>query len=196
MHWKDFDKSGKASQTRLLTERLKADGYKVIQSEFHRYDTETGKLIMKWLKKEIDYDQTTVEIIMTADKQAQQQWFKDLANLGYEFLILDRYTLSQVVYAKASGIDVEWTKQLQKYMRKPDLDIVIDIPAEVSMKRKGKHGENDRYESDLELLNRVRDNYIVLDEKYSAPLKYIVNGTGLIEDIHEDIYSIVIDNLT
>lgn len=191
-----LDKSGKHTQTELLKNRLIEEGYKVEKSDFHRYDQPTGELIMKWLKKEWNASQETIELIMAADKQNQQDWFKQLEKDGIEFLILDRYILDQIVYSSANGMDIKWVQTLQKHMRKSDLDIIVDIPAEVSMKRKGKHGENDRYESDLELLNRVRDNYIVLDEKYSAPLKYIVNGTGSIEDIHEDIYSIVIDNLT
>lgn len=151
---------------------------------------------MKWLKKGWDASQETIELLMASDKQNQMSWFKQLEEDGVDFLILDRYTLSQIAYSVANGMDIVWTATLQRHMRKPDLDIVIDIPAEVSMSRKGKFGDNDRYESDLEMLKRVRDNYITLHEKYSAPLKYIVDGTGSIEDIHEDIYSIVIDNLT
>ena len=137
---------------------------------------------MKWLKKEWDVDQTTIELIMTADKQAQQKWFDELEKQGVDYLILDRYRGSQDVYSLANGIDPEWTAQLQKYMRKADMEIFIDIPAEVSMARKGKHnnGENDRYESDLELLKRVRNLYLQRDN-----IK--INGEQSIEEVHDDI---------
>jgi dTMP kinase len=188
-----LDKSGKFTQAKLLTERLIKDGYNVKQSEFHRYGTPTGKLIMDWLTGKWNVSQHTIELIMTADKQAQQDWFKQLENAAYDFLILDRYTLSQSTYGVATGIDGRWILELQKYMRKPDLDIVIDIPAEVSMSRKGKHnnGVNDRYESDLELLTKVRENYLAFSTVYSAPSKAIIDGNRDIEEIHSEIYKAV-----
>jgi dTMP kinase len=174
-----------------LTERLKQDGYKVIQSEFPRYDTSTGLLIRQHLTGQWNVNKETFELIMTADKQSQQKWFEQLENEGYDFLILDRYLLSQVAYGMANGMDGRWIVELHKYMRYPDLDIVIDIPVEVSMTRKGKHGANDKYESDYEMLSRVRDYYINVSTFYSAPIKRIVNGEREVGVIHEEIYNIV-----
>lgn len=185
-----LDKSGKHTQTKMLTERLLCEGLKVVQSEFHRYDTKTGQLIMDWLTGKWNVNQQTIELIMTADKMAQQDWFNQLEREGCDYLILDRYILCQSAYGVANGIDSKWIVELQKYMRKPDLDIIIDIPAEVSMSRKGKHnnGTNDRYESDLEMLKRVRGNYISFSTSYSAPVKRIINGEDTVENIHENIY--------
>lgn len=177
-----LDKSGKATQAKLLTEYLKTAGFKVVQSEFHRYDTPTGELVMKWLQKKWDVDQTTIELIMTADKQAQQKWFTELEEQGIDFLILDRYVGSQQVYSHTNGVSPIWTAMLQQYMRKPDIEIFIDISAEESMKRKGKHnnGENDRYESDLEMLKRVRQIYTARDN-----IK--IDGTRTPDKVHFEI---------
>lgn len=177
-----IDKSGKHSQTNLLEEHFRSIGKNVVKSEFHRYDTPTGELIMKWLTKEWDVSQPTIELIMTADKQDQQKWFDELEAEGVDILILDRYVGSQQVYSEANGIDPGWTKALQMYMRKPDIEIFIDIPAEVSMSRKGKHnnGENDRYESDLEMLKRVRTLF-----QKRENIK--INGMQSIENVHRDI---------
>lgn len=177
-----LDKAGKFSQSELLKLYLEAAGKKVAKSEFHRYDTPTGELIMKWLRKEWDVDQKTIELIMTADKQAQQQWFDELEAQGVDYLILDRYTGSQQVYSYANGIDPEWTVWLQRYMRDIDVEIFIDIPPTESMNRKGKHnnGENDRYESDLELLTRVRELYLERDN-------IVINGMQEKHKVHFDI---------
>jgi dTMP kinase len=183
-----IDKSGKYTQTRLLCDKLINDGYRVQISEFHRYDQHTGALIMKWLKNEWKASQNTIELIMAADKQLQQEWFEELEKEKYDFLILDRYTLSQFVYGAANNMDINWIKELQRFMRKPDLDIVIDISAEISIKRKGKYGENDRYESDLQLLEKVRSNYLNFPADFSSPIKIIINGERTIEQIHNDIY--------
>lgn len=181
-----LDKSGKYSQCNLLEEHLKGQGFKVARSEFHRYDTPTGKLIMDWLTGKWNVDQKTIELVMTADKQAQQEWFDELEKEGYDYLILDRYTGSQQVYSEASGIDKNWTHFLQIYMRRPDFEIFIDIPAEESMRRKGKHnnGENDRYESDHALLSKVR-------ELYSARNNIKIDGMQTVEEVHNDIVKVL-----
>lgn len=165
-----LDKSGKHTQSKLLTEYLQSKGYRVVQSEFHRYDTPTGQLIQKWLYNEWDVDKHTIELLMSADKQAQQLWFKKLDESGVDFLILDRYTASQTCYANATGVDRDWTKQLQKYMRLPDFEIFIDIEPNESIRRKGKHGDNDRYERDKELLKAVRKEYLDYFNKLSSKL--------------------------
>jgi dTMP kinase len=186
-----LDKSGKHTMSELLREFLEAQGLKVAKSEFHRYDTPTGELIMKWLTGQWDVDQTTIELIMTADKQAQQKWFDELEAQHVDFLILDRYVGSQQVYSYANGVSPMWTAMLQKYMRPADVEIFIDIPAEVSMARKGKHnnGENDRYESDRELLKRVRKLFLQRNN-----IK--IDGTQPPEDVFQDIKKAIMGLVT
>lgn len=187
-----LDKSGKATQTRMLADALTAEGLNVVHSEFHRYDTPTGELIAKWLRKEYEASQETIELLMAADKQAQQDNFRKLEEAGVEVLILDRYTLSQLVYATANEVSLSWSYELQRQMRQPDLNIVIDIPAKVSMARKGKHngGVNDRYESDLELLKKVRMLYKIMDSNTT-----IIDGMKSIDELYEQITTIVMDRL-
>jgi dTMP kinase len=155
-----LDKSGKKTQSDLLTNFLKEQGNSVVQTEFHRYDTPTGALIKKFLYEEYDVDQNTIELLMAADKQAQQKWFSELEQLGVKFLIIDRYVGSQLCYSKSNGLDAEWRHSLQSKLRKPDFEILIDVSPEVSMSRKGQHGVNDRYERNFNLLTNVRKNYL------------------------------------
>jgi len=192
-----LDKSGKHTQSILLEQALRERGYRVVRSEFHRYDTPTGELIRKWLTHEWPVDQWTVELIMAADKYAQQTWFEKLEEQGTDILILDRYITSQLVYSQASGVEREWVFHLVKGLRFPDIEILIDIPPEVSMQRKGKHngGKNDRYESDLALLTRAREYYL---EWFKSPLptihskRYIIDGEQDISVIHQRIMNIIL----
>lgn len=154
-----LDKAGKYTQSKLLAEYLKSLGYKVVQSEFHRYDTPTGKLIRDYLYKQYEVNDKTIELIMTADKVAQQDWFEQLKQEGVDFLILDRYVGSQTSYALAKGLPIDFIQTLSSLVVQPNLSIFLDISPELSMARKGKHGENDRYESDLAYLTKVRECY-------------------------------------
>ena len=185
-----LDKSGKHTQTKRLRERLEQEGYKVAQSEFHRYDTPTGKLIQQWLYGEYQVSQQTIELIMAADKYAQVDWMKSLRDEGYDFLLLDRYYMSQLVYGKASGGNMGWIEEVIGDLPATAMDIFIDIPPEESMMRKGKHGDNDKYESDKALLEKVRALY-----KEYIPRKWQVNGERPVETIAEDIYELVKERL-
>jgi len=196
-----IDKAGKHTQSNLLHEYLLKCGYKSVKSEFHDYQSPTGKLIQGYLyaKQEdrpshvIPYNvsKETIELIMAADKQAKQDWFNDLEKRGVDFLILDRYILDQLVYGLNAGHDEEWLLSLQSKMRQPDLEIVIDIPAEESIRRRGKHGANDRYESDYNFLNDIR--HTLLSDKFTnrGTYRIIFNGMQSVEDIHKDIVEAV-----
>lgn len=180
-----IDKAGKATQTHLLADRLRYEGYTVLTSDFHRYDTPTGELIRKWLTGEWEANQHTIELIMAADKQAQQDWFQRMDGAGLDFLILDRYTSSQIAYAIANDMNMLWICSLLQNIRQPDIEVLIDIPARVSMERKGKFGENDRYESDLEFLQKVRRTYHILFSKNR------VDGMDPVNVVHRNIWEIV-----
>ncbi|WP_225446653.1 dTMP kinase [Paenibacillus rhizovicinus] len=203
-----LDKSGKHTQTELLVERLRAEGYKVEQSEFHRYDTPTGQLIQRWLytrsgnmpegMEPYDVDQKTIELIMAADKQAQQKWFEELDAAGTDVLILDRYVGSQYAYGlpanKAADQNLKygeihsWLQSLLRFVRTPDLTILIDLPPKESINRKGKHGGNDRYESDFNLLTDVRSMYYDHINTLVRGSSAMVMGQLPAEEIHKDIY--------
>lgn len=154
-----LDKSGKRTQATLLEKNLTDQGYRVVRSEFHRYDTPTGQLIRKFLDGKYDAPQLAIEALMAADKYAQLDWFRELEK-DTDVLILDRYTLSQRAYGEANGIDGGFLYNLLEELPEPDYTVYLDITPELSMARKGQHGENDRYEQDLELLTRARLRYL------------------------------------
>lgn len=154
-----LDKSGKHTQTNKLADGLRSKGFKVVQSEFHRYDTPTGKLIQEYLYKRYNANDTVVELLMTADKVAQREWFEELRQDGVDFLILDRYVACQHSYGLAKGQDEKLVRMLSTLVEEPTLEILVDISPETSMSRKGQHGENDRYESNRQFLSKVRTEY-------------------------------------
>lgn len=157
IEFEGLDKSGKRTQTELLKEELEREGFRVKTTSFHRYDTPTGKLIRDWLYGSYKVSEETIKLIMTADKQAQQDYFKQLEK-EYDVLICDRYLLSNICYRR-DDLDYEWLQTIQTKLRKPDATVFIDITPQESMERKGEHGVNDLYERDKKLLEVTRENY-------------------------------------
>lgn len=172
-----LDKAGKHTQMTMLYDFLVERGINVEKISFPVYDTPTGKLIRSYLEGNYPIDNHTFELLMAADKYAQQKYIYDLSEKNVDVLLLDRYILSQYVYGMANQVDLHWLKQVLSNIVEPDITIYLDIQAEESIKRKGKFEENDKYENDLEFLNQVRINYLkfVLQTEevrgvYSSPI--------------------------
>ncbi len=209
-----LDKSGKNSASTYLASRFENAGFKVVQSEFHRYDTPTGKLIWDYLHGDYKVSNETIQLIMAADKFAQQEWFSELEEQGVDVLILDRYTLSQKVYATYFNLiknnipvelydeytlgkynwdltmflkDEQWIESLISKVRKPDLTVYLDVSAEVSMNRKGQHGDNDLYESNKELLSTVRKIYIHNLSSDKSIKSITLNGEQTKEEVNAEM---------
>jgi len=72
-------------------------------------------------------------------------------------VICDRYVLSTYAY-QSLGVDLDWLRALNARARIPDLTLLLDVPAEVSVERMRVRGVSERYEQ-RETLARVRDNF-------------------------------------
>ena len=183
-----LDKSGKRTQSELLAQELSERGYNVVHSEFHRYDTPTGKLIRQFLDGEYKAPQLAIECIMAADKYAQLDWFKELEQQGIDVLILDRYTLSQLVYAKAQDVDADFVYGILELLPAPTFEFYLDISVEESIGRKGQHGENDLYERNHAFLQKVQaeyNRYFEINE--DAGKTAVIEASRPKLDIHEEI---------
>lgn len=192
-----IDASGKETQVKWLAEALNDIGYKVGMVAFPRYEVSTGRWIRQALKGIVPLSKEALHMLMQVDVQDYQPEIDRLEAEGFDFLICDRYTLSNHAYCMAKGIDVDWVKGLQDKIRKPDLTFVLDITAETSMKRKPVRVDN--HELDSDLLNRARMAYIFLAEKYADingddELIYVVDANRDPADIHDEVKGLVLMN--
>lgn len=153
-----LDKAGKHTAASVLTETLIAAGLKVKRFSMPNYDTPIGMLIQDWLQGRFQADTHTFELLQAADKQHAQTLFATWEQQGYDVLIIDRYLHSMWAYG-AYDNDELWLQELTRYMRRPDMVLYLDVDVDVSMKRHGKFGDNDRYEADRERLAYTRDEY-------------------------------------
>jgi len=151
-----LDQSGKETQAQKLRERLRAEGHKVRLLSFPDYGTSIGEEIARALQGERDYGPDVMQLLFIANryerKPAVEQWIE-----GGLILICDRYRASSIAYGEAHGLDGEWLSEIQKFLPGPDLTILFDISPETALRRKTVG--RDRYERDLELLERVRASY-------------------------------------
>lgn len=152
-----LDQSGKQTQAELLRDRLTAGGRTVRLLSFPDYTTVIGAEIGRALRGERDYGPDVMQLLYVANRYEHKKEILRDKEAG-AIVVCDRYLASSVAYGEAQGLDGAWLVDIQKYLPQPDVTFLLDIPPEVSARRKTR--ERDRYERDLTLLARVRDSYL------------------------------------
>jgi dTMP kinase len=153
-----LDQSGKQTQAELLRDRLAAStGRRALLLSFPDYHTAIGMELRRALGGEHEYGADVMQLLYVANRYERKHEIVRARDAG-TILLCDRYLASSVAYGEAHGLDGVWLVDIQKYLPQPDLTILLDIPPDVSARR--KTAERDKYERDLSLLARVRESYL------------------------------------
>ncbi len=152
-----LDQSGKQTQAELLRDWLASAGRSVRLMSFPDYETVIGAEIGRALGGERDYSADVMQLLYVANRY---EWKGEIlrAKAAGTIIVCDRYLASSIAYGEAQGLDATWLSEIQKYLPQPDIAFLLDIPPEVSARRKTV--DRDKYESDLSLLARVRESYL------------------------------------
>ena len=151
-----LDQSGKETQARHLRARIEQDGRKVHSLSFPDYETPVGREIAKALAGERDFGPDVMQLLYVANRCEYRPKI-DLWMNGGGVVVCDRYRASSIAYGEAQGLDPVWLEDIQRYLPKATLTVLLDIAPETAVQRKSTG--RDRYERDLSLLARVRESY-------------------------------------
>jgi len=177
------DRSGKTTQCLKLLEKLSADGKKVELLKFPNRTTTIGKMIDNYLKQSVELDDHTIHLLFSANRWESFKTMKDLLLSGTT-VIVDRYAYSGIAFTAAKGLDVEWCRQPDIGLIKPDKVIYMTVTGEQAAQR-AEFGE-ERYEK-VDFQNKVKKIFHQLeDEEYWQ----VVNGDATIESVHLDVIKI------
>lgn len=212
------DGSGKATQARLLYERLLNEGYSVKKIEFPNYQSESSALIKMYLNGEFgsspgDVNPYAASTFFTVDRYAsyRKEW-QDFY-LGGGIIIADRYTTSNMVHQAAkitdevmknSYLDWLWDLEFVKFeLPVPDCVFFLEMPPSYSERlisdRPNKFGEKDKdiHERNTEYLNDSYQTACQIAEKYGWVKISCVREARVrsISEIHEEVYAAAIKAL-
>lgn len=154
-----LDQSGKQTQAERLRDRLTASGHRVQLLSFPDYATPIGTELARALAGEREYGPDVMQLLYVANRYEHRAAIAARLAEGW-ILISDRYLASSVAYGQAFGLDRDWLIEIQKFLPRPSLTIMLDIAPETAVGRKST--DRDRYERDLALQARVRDHYRAL----------------------------------
>ena len=151
-----LDRSGKSTQSQMLTDYLISQGQKCRKINFPDRSSQTGGLLNTYLTdKNFKLNDEAVHLLFAMNRWEQkEQLIEDL--LGGTNIVCDRYAYSGVTYSAAKGLDLEWCLNADRGLIKPDLVIYINVSMDTIKERSG-FGE-ERYET-VEFQARVMEQY-------------------------------------
>ncbi|MPZ19361.1 MAG: dTMP kinase [Luteitalea sp.] len=151
------DQSGKQTQVEALAQHLRERHQRVETLEFPVYTTPIGQEIRAALASERSFPPDVLQLLFVANRGELrpqiEAWLADGAHV-----ICDRYVASSVAYGEAQGLDPRWLRDIQRFLPRPGLTVLLDITPSVAALRKQRG--RDRFEADLALLERVRESYL------------------------------------
>ena len=182
------DGSGKATQTQLLYDNLKAEGKLVKKITYPNYNNPSSTLVKMYLSGEFGTNPSDVNayassVFFSIDRFASynMEW-KDFYRAG-GIVISDRYTTSNMVHQSVKLEKEERDKYLDwlcdlEYNKfglpEPDGVIFLDVKPEISQElirgRANKitgQSQKDIHENDVEYLANAYKNSVYIAEKYN-----------------------------
>lgn len=185
------DRSGKSTQCKKLVKSLEDKGIKAKLMNFPDRTTHTGGLINKYLTdKSCALNDKAIHLLFAANRWESYDNMKNLLNQGCT-LIVDRYSYSGIAFSSAKKhMDINWCKQPEIGLLKPDLVLLLTLSDDQMIKRPG-FGE-ERYE-DLNFQKSVSEIFKTFAESEDNWKQ--MDASGTIEDVHEKLLHEVLDTL-
>ncbi len=207
------DGSGKSTQFQKLTQRLTAEQRRFKTLVFPQYAEPSSALIRMYLGGEFGSKPTDVNAYAASAFYAVDRYAsfkKDWGNWYEEggLIVSDRYTTSNAVHQASKEPEerrAEYLRWLYEFeydklgMPKPDLTIYLDVPTAFTeqMMRRREAATNthaDIHEQDMHYLATCREMGRSAARYYGWNVIQCVRDGEMrsIEDIHEEIYRLVV----
>lgn len=181
-----IDGAGKTTHTELLKKYF--INKNVITNQIvEPTDSDIGKLIRKELKNNNstnDTNQQKLALLFAADRLTLKYDIEKYENNKDNLLLSDRSFYSSICYQNNESIPKEWVSTINKYAKKPDLLIILDLDEKEAIKR---CSQEEVFET-LDFLKKTRQNYLKLLESENAVK---VNVSKSIEEVQKELIDII-----
>jgi dTMP kinase len=182
-----IDGCGKSTHTKLLARWLRARGYKVVVTD-EPTNGSIGRIIKRILRGELKVPVAAEALLFAADRLHHLNKLILPAMRAGKIVITERYTYSSLAYQSARGLNLQWIANINEKALRPDMAVLIDVPAEIALRRIKGARELDTFERDLKLQRKVRTNYLRVSRKCGAK---ILNGDRPTKEVQEKLRKLV-----
>jgi dTMP kinase len=182
---------GKSTHIRKLAERLQNDGHTVCVVR-EPGGSESGEQIRRLLKHGPENLTPEAELLLMNASRAQlvREIIRPALAAG-EVVLCDRFFDSTTIYQGAGrGLDAAHVRAVIDFAvgeTRPDLTLLLQIPLEISEKRRAKRYGSDRFESaDREFFQRIEAGYAALAEAEPDRIQ-VIDANRPLEAVQADI---------
>jgi dTMP kinase len=177
-----LDGCGKSTQVALLGTRLRAAGYSVHETQ-EPSNGPVGALIRQVMSHRIAASEETIAALFFADRLDHVlndiDGMLKLRDSGV-LVIADRYYWSSYAY-HSLHVSMDWViagNSIAARLMRPDLTVFVDVPPdECAARLARRNNSRQRYER-VELLTKVREQYMEAFARFPEEPVAIVDGTG------------------
>lgn len=180
-----IDGSGKTTQARLLVEWLGKRGFEA------RYTCEPTSGPFGRILRSMAYarrvDSKVEALLFAADRLHHlERVIMPLLEKGF-IVVSDRYLHSSLAYQSVATGEQEWVEEINKFARRPDLGIYLDVGASEGLNRLRRRRKRSRFEDEA-FLERVREKYL----EYVGRGELVrVDARGPVNEVFSEVASIV-----
>ena len=175
-----IDGSGKTTQSKLLSKKING------KYTFEPTDGDIGKYIRKILSGK-KCEKEALALLFAADRVEHVVDIEQ--GLKKSHIVCDRYVYSSIVYQSIQGIDLDFIVNINRFAKKPDVMIFLDVNIDESFKRMG--GRSKEIFENKDTLEKVKKKYYEIIEKRLFEPRYgyiVVDTTNKnIDEVHDEI---------
>ncbi len=186
-----MDGAGTTTQSRLLVSHLESLGLSVVQSA-EPTASALGLECRRMLAMPIESEQNllvSLALCFAADRMQHVHGTIIPALKSKDFVILDRYVLSSLVY-QGLHLPTSFVKEINRYAVKPDITIVLDIDAKLAAERLGARASQQDFYEAPSLLTKMRSRYLHFAEDDPAHT-VLVDAQGSVEQVRSHIIHVL-----
>ncbi len=169
---------GKSTQALRLVERLKAAGQDAVYVKFPVYDlAPTGPFLHDFLRsgEAQKISEEELQLWFTLNRCQFEPTLKNWLSEG-KIVIAEDYVGTGIVWGTVKGASTEWLEEMNKFLVRSDLSLLLDGERTEAAIEKGH-----LHEDNQELIKRSRQVHLELAERYDwtvVPVQASIEETG------------------
>jgi len=154
---------GKSTHARILVDKLKNEGFDPVYVKFPIYDLEpTGPYLNKVLRKgDQPLSEEELQLWFTINRHQFEAELKKMLMEG-KTVIAEDYIGTGLAWGMAKGCDEDWLEQINRYLIRSDMAILIDGERTKQAIEKGHI-----HETDDNLMKKARKTHMYMAKKYA-----------------------------
>lgn len=154
---------GKSTHARILSDRLKKEGFDPYYLKYPIYDrSPSGPYLNKMLRDGIQkISEEELQLWFTINRHQYEPELKKMLSEG-KTVIAEDYIGTGIAWGVTKGANEEWLEQINKYLLRSDMAILIDGERSVHAIEDGHI-----HETNNNLMRRSREIHLELASKYA-----------------------------